>query len=140
MPPYIMAAGWLGDSGTLVLHADVSGPPFTFEVSFSSKGSVIPKTGVATISGTVVCSEPGEVFIDGELRQRNGRTNIRGFFFVSVECSQEPTSFTATVSGSNGLFVAGKAAIFDVFIDGCGATDCDFEFLEGEVTMVKLGR
>lgn len=138
---HIMAGGFFGNTGTLVLHGDVSEPPFTFEVAFSSKGSVRPKTGEVTIRGTVVCSEPGFLNdVDGELRQRVGRTLVRGFFFFQSDCSEDPTPFSVTVTSDNGLFVAGRATIRDVFAEGCGATDCDAEFFSGVVTTVKLGR
>lgn len=131
------------NSGDLTLNADVSDAPFTFDLSFSPKGSVVPKTGVATIHGTVVCSEPGYVSdIDGELQQRVGRTLVRGFFFFGTDCSEEATPFTTTVSANNGLYVAGKATIRDVFAFGCRADGniCDSEFLSGVVATVKLGR
>ena len=135
---YIMAAGFGGAAGTLVLNGDVSEPPFTFDVSFASKGTVVPRTGEATISGTVVCSEPGSVYVEGELRQRAGRTFISGYFFTSVDCSTEPTSFTISVVEANGRFVGGKATIRNVFIEGCSDSgDCTSDFIEGPFA-VKL--
>lgn len=135
---YIMAAGWFGATGTLVLHGDVSEAPFTFDVSFASKGTVVPRTGEATISGTVVCSEPGSVYVEAELRQRAGRTIISGYGFTEVECSTEPTSFTISVVGSNGRFVGGKATIRNVYIEGCpDSGDCTSDFIEGPLA-VKL--
>jgi hypothetical protein len=137
----IMVAGCCGttegDSGNLVVNADVGGPPFTFNVSFSS-GSVEPKTGLATIHGTHVCSGPGLVDIAGELQERNGHTLVRGLFSVQVDCSQNMSTFTATVTPSNGGFVPGKASIVDVSVSGCGANGCASEFLQGVVTTLKL--
>jgi hypothetical protein len=137
----IMIAGCCGttegESGNLVVNADVGGPPFTFDVSFSS-GSVEPKTGVATIKGTLVCSGPGLVDIAGELQERNGHTLVRGFFSVQVDCSQNMSTFTTTVTPSNAGYVPGKASIVDVSVSGCGANGCDSEFLEGVVTTLKL--
>ena len=137
-----MASGCCGDTegdfGALVLNADVSAPPFTIQVSLSGRGSVIPKTGVATIRGTTVCSEPGFVDIQGELRQKIGRMFISGFFFVEVACSTDPTSFTADTRSSNGLFVAGSATIRDVDVFGCADSgDCSSDFIPGPLA-VKL--
>ncbi len=134
---YFMATGCCrtadGTSGNLVVHADVSALPFTFDVTFSS-GSTDPKTHATTISGTVVCSEPGSVDIAGELQQRLAS----GLFSVQVACSPETSTFTATVSPSAGSFMPGKATVADVVISGCGATDCDSQTLVGVVTTVKL--
>ena len=137
---YIMAAGFFGDVGTLVLHGDVSGPPFTFDVSFASKGTVVPSTGEATVKGTVTCSEQGVVSIEAELRQRAGRTFISGFGSTEVECSTEPTSFSISVVEANGRFVGGKATIRNVFTFGCADTgNCSEDFIEGPFA-VKLTR
>ncbi|MBA3690516.1 MAG: hypothetical protein H0W82_03770 [Actinobacteria bacterium] len=134
---YFMATGCCrtadGTSGNLVVHADVRALPFTFDVTFSS-GSTDPKTHATTISGTVVCSEPGSVDIAGELQQRLAS----GLFSVQVVCSPETSTFTATVSPSAGSFMPGKATVADVVISGCGATDCDSQTLVGVVTTVKL--
>ncbi len=134
---YFMVAGCCrtedGASGNLVVHADVSALPFTFDVAFSS-GSTDPKTHATTINGTVVCSEPGSVDIAGGLQQRLAS----GLFSVQVACSPETSTFTATVSPSAGSFMPGKATVSDVVISGCGATDCDSRSLVGEVTTVKL--
>jgi hypothetical protein len=135
----IMVAGCCGTtegaSGDLVVNADVPVPetPFTFDVSFSS-ASIDLRTHETTIEGTVVCSEPGIVDIDGELQQRLAR----GSFSVEVACSGNASTFTAAVSPSDGSLMPGRATIGDVLISGCGATDCDSESLEGVVTTVKV--
>jgi hypothetical protein len=121
-----------GESGDLVVHADVTGPPISFEVSFDS-GSVDMKTHEVTIDGTVVCSGPGVVDIAGELQQRN----TLGSFAVEVGCSADPTSFTGVVSSSD-TFQPGKASIDDVTITGCGAGGCVSESETGLVTTVKV--
>ena len=121
-----------GDSGDLVVHADVTGPPLSFEVSFTS-GSVDMKTHEVTIDGTVVCSEPGVVDIAGALQQRN----TLGSFTAEAGCSADPTTFTGVVSSSD-TFNPGKASINDVTITGCGAGGCFTESETGLVTTVKV--
>jgi hypothetical protein len=137
---HIMVAGCCrtedGVSGDLVVSASGTGDPpvpFTFDVSFSS-GSVDPRTHEATVSGTVVCSESGVVEIAGVLRQRL----VSGDFSVEVACSQDVSTFTAPASALGGAYTPGPAAIVDVVISGCGATDCDSESLPGEVLTLKL--
>ena len=139
---YIMAAGLGGDAGTLVLQSEVSAPPFTADVAFASKGSVVPSTGEATVKGTVVCSEQGSVGIVGALRQRAGKTIISGTFIAQVECSTDPTSFTASMYESTGRFVGGKATIRRILIEEGGECEetsegCRFEYIQGPLA-VKL--
>lgn len=134
---YVMAVGCCrtqdGVSGNLVVHAEVSAAPFTFDVEFSS-GSADPRTHAAAVNGTVTCSEPGSVDIAGELQQRLAR----GSFSVQVACSPDTSTFTATVAPSAGSFMPGKATVGDVVTSGCGATDCDSESLVGLVTTIRL--
>lgn len=122
-----------GASGNLVVNADASAAPFTFDVSFSS-GSVDLKTHAATITGIVACSETAVFDISGRLEQRL----VRGSFSVQVACSPAASTFTAAVSPSTGSSMPGRATIHDVWVWGCGATDCGSESLAGEVTTVKL--
>jgi hypothetical protein len=121
-----------GESGDLVVHADVTGPPFSFEVSFDS-GSVDMKTHEVTIDGSVVCSEPGVVDIAGGLQQRN----THGSFAVEVGCSADAATFSGVVSSTDN-FQPGKASIDDVTITGCGAGGCVTESETGLVTTVKV--
>jgi hypothetical protein len=84
-------------------------PPPEVGVSIDPVGTVVPKTGTATIHGTVTCSRPVSVDLAvGELRQRIGRFFVVGFFDEFIECSGE-TAWSATVTGQNGLFVGGRA-------------------------------
>ena len=112
----IMASGCCGDtvgeSGALVLNADASGPPFTFQVSVSSKGTVNPKTGTATIYGTAVCSQPGYFHNDdGVVSQRIGRARISAYPYEEFACGPQPVSWSMQVTPYNGLFVAGTAQL-----------------------------
>ncbi|MBW3645024.1 MAG: hypothetical protein KY441_05910 [Actinobacteria bacterium] len=96
--------------------------PLEIDVIVDETGSVDPRTGVATISGTVTCSEPTFVWFSGELRQRVGRQVISGSFSDFVECDGE-TPWSATVEG-DGIFAGGRAQVrTDAF--GCSWTSCD---------------
>jgi hypothetical protein len=100
-----------GPGGNLVFNVDVAPPPLELGLTIDPVGSVVPSKGVATISGTVTCSEPAFVEVQGRMEQRVGRLLISGFFFTFVECTPPATAWSATVEGENGLFVAGRAHV-----------------------------
>jgi hypothetical protein len=88
-------------------------------VSVNAKGTVSPKTGVATISGRVTCSRPLPVGVSGTLSQLfANRVTISGSLSIQVDCTPPSTAWTATVAGSNGHFGAGSAKL-DVNAFGC---------------------
>lgn len=117
--------------GSLHLNLDNTGPLFTLDALIvDARGQVKAKTGVATISGTIECSNgPGQVFLEVDLRQRIGRSIARGFGFDSVECDGSQ-AWTITVTGDSGLFVAGRATA-EVFAD----SEDDFLFTEATVRL-----
>jgi hypothetical protein len=103
---YFFMVGSFGDSpgGNLVFNVDVS---VNLGLTVDPSGSVDAKTGVATISGTVTCSEPVSGTVDGFIEQRIGRAILRGFFFTFIECDGV-TSWEVQVVADNGLFVGGR--------------------------------
>lgn len=75
--------------------------PLTIDVGLAGKGSVNRHTGATTVSGTVTCSQPSSVTVNGSLSQRANRTTVSsGFFSVQVACSSTPTAWQATVSSA----------------------------------------
>jgi hypothetical protein len=124
-----------GSGGNLVFNVDI-GSPFDVEVSVNPTGNVNPKSGVVTISGTVLCSEDSDVFVHGDVSQRAGRVIIKGSFDESVFCTggEEPTPWSATFEGQNAIFVAGRASV-TVSASGCNPVSCDFD---QESTTVRL--
>lgn len=99
-----------GAGGNLVFSMDLAPPPVTFELAIDSAGSVNPKTGVATISGTLGCSREvsAELFFD--LKQRKGRSIGTGSSFTPFVCDGE-TRWSATVSSPTLLFTGGRADV-----------------------------
>ena len=73
-------------------------------------GSVVPKYGVATVKGSVTCSQPAHVYLSGDLERRIGRVFVRGHFHKSFWCDGK-TPWSVKVKSENGLFVAGKAKV-----------------------------
>jgi hypothetical protein len=100
-----------GPGGNLTFNLDVAPPPLELGLTIDPTGSVVPSKGVATISGTVTCSQPASVGVEGRMEQRVGRLLIHGFFSAFVECTPPATAWSATVEGENGLFVAGRAQV-----------------------------
>jgi Neocarzinostatin family/Family of unknown function (DUF6299) len=91
-------------------------PRLEIGVTIDPEGSVTPKTGAATVTGTVTCSSPAEVFVDVSASQRAGRVNVLGFGFTEVACDGEAT-WIASLDPFNGRFVGGKLAA-DAFAFG----------------------
>jgi len=109
---FIMAASFFDSpGGTLFLHADVPPPPLHIGLTVSSTGLVNPKTGVATVSGTITCNNDARYFIASELDQRIGRQILRGFFGIDDVCTAPSSGWSAQVTAENGLYVAGRAVV-----------------------------
>jgi hypothetical protein len=122
---YFFMAGSFFESpgGNLVFTVQEAPPPLEIAVTVNPTGTFNPQTGVATISGTITCSQPASfAALFGELRQRAGRLLITGSFDAFLEeCSGE-TSWMATVEG-NGLFRGGSATA-SVFAFACTEFEC----------------
>jgi hypothetical protein len=97
-----------GPGGSLVFTVDVAPPPLTIDVRIDPVGSFNPRTGAATIRGSVTCSQPAFVELSGELTQKVGRLIIRGSFFISMECDGE-TPWGVTVIDEDAAFGGGPA-------------------------------
>jgi hypothetical protein len=100
-----------GQGGNLTFNVDVAPPALELGLTIDPTGSVVASKGVATISGTVTCSQPASVGVEGRMEQRAGRLLIHGFFFAFVDCTPPATAWNATVEGENGRFVAGRAQV-----------------------------
>ena len=69
------------------------------------------KTGQVVVSGTVTCTEPLSVSVQGSVRQDVGRFNtVQGFGGTEVLCDGE-TPFGFTVSPFEGRFGGGRATV-----------------------------
>jgi hypothetical protein len=108
-------------------------PRLEVELTVDPVGTVTPKLGTGTVSGTVSCSSPADVFIDGFASQRAGRVDVQGFFFAEVSCDGS-TTWTADLEPFNGRFVGGRLDVeaFAFAFDGQ-------QFADDEVfTQVRL--
>lgn len=109
---------------------------FKIDLTVNNQGSVVPKEGVATVKGKVICSEPAQVYVYGDLERRIGRVFVRGSFFKSFWCTGN-TPWSVQVTSENGLFVAGKAQA-SVYTYGYN-TDSDWGYDEVHKTIRLKG-
>jgi hypothetical protein len=118
---YFVMVGSAGSGGGLDFGAE---PIRIASLSLDPKGSVIPRTGVATVHGQVVCSPgpPIAVSVAATISQRIGRTIVTGSSadFFSIQCSSDAATWSFTVKPFNGLFVAGRAQVDVVAESGSG--------------------
>ena len=126
---YLMVGSFAnGPGGSLAFNVGEGPPPLEIDVEIAGRGTVIPKDGVATVSGTLTCSQPAFVDISGSLEQQAGRATINGFFFETVECDSY-LAWSATIQPENGRLVGGPASV-SVFAIGFG----QFEIAEDEAS------
>jgi len=136
---YLMFADIDGgaNGGQLSVAIDVAPPPIAVSITVNANGKVNPKTGEATVSGTITCSNTAD-FSDVEvsLRQSLGRFTIHGSGFDSPSCGPTPTAWFAAIVGDNGKFAPGRATA-DVSAFACDAFSCGDASAS---TSVRLGR
>jgi hypothetical protein len=124
---YLMFADIDGDAtngGQLNVSIDEAPPPIEVSLTVNPTGKVNPKTGEATISGTITCSSTAEFSeLSVSLRQSVGRFTIRGFGFDAPTCGPTATDWFVSVVGENGKFGPGRASA-DVSAFACDAASC----------------
>jgi hypothetical protein len=102
--------------GTLVLHGYALPPRVTLGITIDATGSVT--AGAAMLHGTVSCSRPVGLTVNGTLHQQQGRRVAVGSYRSAVSCSGT-TTWQATVLGETGAFRRGPATAVAVaeFVD-----------------------
>jgi hypothetical protein len=88
--------------------------PLQLTGTVSTTGKVNTKTGVAYISGTVVCLQPTEVEVDVDLAQiyhRRFNFTSEGYTDVNCQARKKGTKWTVEVPPDLGLFGVGKATV-----------------------------
>lgn len=137
---YVMFADTDGDAtngGQLNVSIDVAPPPIEVSLTVDATGKVNPKTGEATISGTLTCDHPAESSdVEVNLRQPLGQFTIHGFGFDSPGCGPTPTAWFAAIVGDNGKFAPGKATA-DVSAFACDELTCDDASVTASVRLRK---
>jgi len=113
-----------GNGGSLSISFSELPPPPTIDLTIDAKGT-FDKQGLATISGTVTCSSPVFVVVQGQVTQRVGRINIVGEFFTFVFCDGE-TAWQATLQSPDGKFAGGRVTVDAFAFDAEGGPNSDF--------------
>ena len=137
---YLMFADIDGDAtngGQLHVVIDLPPPAIEISLTVDANGKVNPKTGEATISGTITCNHEADFGeVDVSLRQSIGRFTIHGFGFDGPACGPTSTDWFASVAGDNGKFTAGRATA-DASAFACDAFSCDDAFVTASVRLRK---
>ena len=137
---YFIMVGSFFDSpgGNLTLTVREAPPPLETDLTIARTGTVTPRTGQATVRGTVTCSREALVEISGQLRQRAGRVFITAEFFAFVECDGE-TAWEAEVIPQNGRLAGGRAEVQvgALFFDPLSG---EFSFSDAQATVRLRGR
>jgi hypothetical protein len=125
-----------GNGGTLQISFNAAPPPPTVDIIVDRFGRVDPRTGVAHLTGTYICTDADFIDVFGDVSQTVGRFVIRGSFsFFDVgTCDGTQHSWSATVFPENGKFAGGKAMTV-TFAFSCGAFECASDFTEQTVQL-----
>jgi hypothetical protein len=123
-------------TGTLVVRAEAIPPPPEVDVTVNPTGTFDPKSGAATISGTLQCSgaDAQFAFVDVTLRQTIGRFTLLGFGSIDAACQASPQPWSVEVFSENGKFSGGKAVTV-AFAFACGSFLCGDDFEERTVRL-----
>lgn len=120
-----------GPGGDLVLSAFEREPtppiePVEITLTMDPTGSFDPRTGDATVSGTVTCSAPALIWLDGVVRQRAGRADVIGYVaeYSGLRCD-DTLHVALTTEWTNGRFAGGRADVM-TWASGCPA-DLDWD-------------
>ena len=108
-------------------------------------GSVNARTGIATVSGTIDCSQDlTEAFIGVELDQLVGRFHtLRGWGGTSVDClaADGSATWTMTIQPDEGKFANGRAVVTAFAeVDVCTDVDCFSDAVGQGPVPIRLGR
>ena len=127
-----------GNGGILDLSVTEAPPPPEIDVTVDPTARFDPKTGGATVTGTISCVGEAEfAFVDVELQQRVGRGVVYGFGSIDVACDGVTRPWAAEVFPIFGTKFAGGKAASVTFAVACGLIFCGFDY---EERVVKLSR
>jgi hypothetical protein len=123
--------GEAGGGGMLSFHVYVAPPPPTVTITVDGTGA-FSRYGVATIGGSISCTNADGVEIDADATQRVGRFLIRGFGSTFVDCSA--TRWTMAISSEDGKLLGGNLSV-NVFAFACGQVECAETFVSKTVRL-----
>jgi hypothetical protein len=110
-----------------------------------TSASVNGRTGIATVSGTISCSQDvSDVFVGAQLDQVVGRFHtVRGWGGTTVSCSavEGIAAWTAIVRADQGKFAGGNATAYaEGYVELCIDVDCSVDYASVGPQAIRLGR
>ncbi len=125
-----------GNGGLLSISFNEIPPPPTVDITINRIGTVNARTGIATISGTVTCTNGEFIDVFVNARQSVGRFVVTGdgFFFDFGTCDGDPRDWSVEVVPFNGKFAGGRAMTV-AFGFSCGLFECSDGFAEQTVML-----
>jgi hypothetical protein len=129
-------------TGTLVVNAQAAPPPIVVDVTVDPTGTFHPKTGSATISGTLSCTNETAsfAFVQVDLSQRVGRFTINGSNSVNAACTGTPQPWSVEVFPFNATKFSGGKTVSVTFAFACGDFTCNSDYEERTVKLVGKGK
>lgn len=97
--------------GRVALDVAPPGPPLTVTQTLRATGTVVKKTGVATVRGTVTCSKPTVAYVTLTLTQIRKGVQTDGGTGIAVSCGPTPTAWSATVTPLADRYAVGTASL-----------------------------
>ena len=126
----------VGNGGNLQISVTEAPPPPELSLTVNPRGTFDPKTGGATVHGTVTCT--GDVvfsFIDVSMRQKTGRLFIDGEGAIEgFTCDGTEQKWSVDIFPFNGVFKGGRTATFS-FALACDNFQCGDGFSETVVSL-----
>ena len=114
-------------------------PRLHLDLAVDPKGTVVSKTGVVTVRGTVTCNLPAEVYVDVFIQQRAGRVLIQGEAFTEDIACDGTTAWSATGTGYNAIFKGGSAQVDANAFGSTGPQDAYAEVI-GTIKLAGAGK
>jgi hypothetical protein len=116
--------GQVGPGGNLVFSVETAPPAFEITSLTVDNATLGSDRRRIVLSGTVTCTTEGNVYLFGEVVQRQGLNIAQGSFDTSVSCTNSPTTWTATTSAGARIFLS-KPATVTLNAYGCDPFACD---------------
>jgi hypothetical protein len=118
------------------LEVSEAPPPPVVDVTVDPTGTFDPRTGAATISGTITCTGGASeyTYVGTELRQQRGRFTVVAYGGLRLTCDATPRPWTIGLLSENGPFGQGDATN-SAWATACGQSDCSSDYDERQVRL-----
>ena len=136
---YIEVGGELGGpvaspGDFLAVSIQEAPPPLEVNVEVT-QARVGEHPGTVIVMGTVGCNKEAEFLtVYGEVRQRQGLNVAVASYYLAVGCSPVLTTWTATATGGNRVFLP-KVASITVWARACDIDSCDEDYADASIKL-----